>query len=82
MQTESSQNLLHMPLLRSAGGVRWGSQAKTGLVYSNSKERVLINIAEVLSKECTRGTPAQGVAVRMLIPRATGRIISGTYIYL
>ena len=32
------QDLGHMPLLGSVGGVLWGSQAKSRLVDSNQKE--------------------------------------------
>lgn len=31
------QDLGHMPLLKSVGGVLWGSQAKAELVNSNQK---------------------------------------------
>ena len=37
------QNLGHMPLLGSVGGVLWDSQAKAGLVNSKQKSRVLVS---------------------------------------
>lgn len=48
MQTER-QDLGHVPLLGSVGGIIWGSQAKCGLVNSNQRTSD-VNPCRVLSK--------------------------------
>lgn len=49
------QDLGHIPLLGSVGGVLWGSLAKTNWSIQTKKSGVLINSMAILSKECTRG---------------------------
>ena len=52
----AGQDLGHMPLLGSTGGVLWDCQAKSGLVNSN-REEVLVSLTGLLSKGCAGGRP-------------------------
>ena len=81
MKTERGrQDLGHMLLLGSVGGVLWGSWAKAELDSSNQKSRVLVSFVGVLSKGCIRRR--QWEAGELLITRAVGEATSGTCIYL
>ena len=72
------QDLEQMPLLGSVGGALWGSLAKAETGLFRSEEQGLVSFTEVLSKGCRRRS-RRG---RLLITRAIGEIILGTYIYL
>ena len=44
------QDLGHMSLFRSMGGMFWDSEAKPGLINSNQRNMILISNMGVLSK--------------------------------
>lgn len=74
------QDLGHLPLLGSKGGMIWGSWARAVLVNSNQKRRVLVSFMKFLSKECTKGTFWE--ARKLLITMAFGEVLSVTCICL
>ena len=71
------QDLGQMPLLGSVGGALWGCLAKAETGLFRSEEQGLVSFTEVLSKGYIRRRER-----RLLITRAIGEIILGTYIYL
>ena len=78
METERErQDLGQKPLLGSVGGALWGSLAKAETGLSRSEEQGLVSFTEVLSKGYIRSRER-----RLLITRAIGEILLGTYIYL
>lgn len=78
METERErQDLGQKPLLGSVGGALWGSLAKAETGLFRSEEQGLVSFTEVLSKGYIRRRER-----RLLITRAIGEIILGTYIYL
>ena len=72
------QDLGHMSLLGSVGGVVWCSPAQGRFVNSLCKRRALVSstVGSYLRGTQEEGTEKQG---RILITRAVGEIISGTY---
>ena len=58
MQSEAGPR--HMPLLRSVGGVLWGSGTKVSLVNSHQKSRVLVSFSGGLSQGSTGGGSRRG----------------------
>ena len=75
------QNLGHMLLLGSVGGVLWDSWAEAGLVTSNPKEQVLVSSPAVLSKQYTRGRSWEA-GETVYYKGHWGNHIKETYIYL
>lgn len=72
------QDLRHMPLLGSRGGVLWGSWAKATLANSNQKEQ---SFGKLLRRSYLGGTQGEdpGRQGRMLITRAIESHIRNSY---